>query len=128
MPKLAWSFRHLVSLGLIQQRLNHHHHHQLKHYRVQAARRRNLQSLCPYMKHLRNKRTHPILSQNRMKVRPNMHQPIQKATQDQILLLAFLRWNCVPNFGVLLIIFFPILPRGVFPKYLDKALGPVVQN
>ena len=44
MPTLAWSFRHLVSLGLIQQPLNCHHHHQLKRYRVQAARRRNLQS------------------------------------------------------------------------------------
>ena len=31
------------------------------------------------------------LSQNQMKVRPKRHQLVQKATQDQILLLAFLR-------------------------------------
>ena len=38
MPALAWSFQHLLSLGLIQQQLNRYHHHQLKCYRVQAAR------------------------------------------------------------------------------------------
>ena len=29
---------------------------------------------------------------------------------------------CVPVFGVLSIILSPVLPRGIFPKYLDKAL------
>ena len=79
--------------------------------------RRNLQSCGCNIKHLRNKRTYPILSQNRMKIRPNRHHLIQKATHDQILLLAFLSWNCVPNFGVLSIIF-----SQFCPKYLDKAL------
>ena len=54
-------------------------------------------------------------NQNKMQVRPNRHQPIQKAIQDQILLLAFLRWNCVPNFGVLSMIFSQFCP-GAFSQ------------
>ena len=86
MLTLAWSFPLLVSIEVIKQRLIRHYHHQLKCYRVQAERRRNLKIRHRYVKHLRNRRTYPNLSQNQMKVRANRYQPTQKATHDQILI------------------------------------------
>ena len=88
MQTLALSFPHLVSFELIK--LIHYYHHQLKCYRVQAERWRNLKICRHYVKHLRKRRTYPTLSQNQMKVRANRYQLTQKATHDQNLIILHL--------------------------------------